>query len=970
MRVSVDAILVIRRGGEHLQESLKALGEQTRTLNRVCVVDASADSTIHSHIEAALEGTGIQPLAVTVPFRTRWAEAVEEGLEALFPEGTIGENSWVWLLRDDTIPHPEALSTLTLSVEGAPMVKIAGPKQRMIDQPLVIRELGETLSRFGERMALAERELDQAQYDRLSDVLAVGEAGMLVHAPTLRELEGFDSALSPLDGGLDLGVRARLAGHRVVVIPRAIVNVGGGPADWHYGKGVTPLHHNYLSRRAWLYRRFVYAPLWALVPLVVWVLPWAVFRGVAQVLAKHPDRIVAEVAAALWSLTQLGAVLAARSTLQRTRVASWATIDSLRFTPADVRKRRAITRESLQAEAEEKADLKPSPPIFPALPWLVLVLTVVAGLTHGRWWGADVLLGGGVLPLAPTLGELWARVWFTTPTQLGLDAAAVPADPFQLVLAMLGTFTWWSPSLALVGLLVIALPLAGAIAWWGASQVLSKAWTTAVVAGLWAVAPTFLFALSDGRVGAVLAHIALPWLVGAALTAHESWQRVGQLSLASVIVLAAAPVLWPAVLVGLIALGVLRIWSHPFRMFLGVLPLTLAPSVVLGFPRFSVWWGSVGGRWWDDWGVLLADPGKAVGYTPAAWWEMAAGWPVAPELLSSIMASIGFNGAVAGILVVVLALPLVILAVVSLTMGRIAAAGAFAGLFTVGLVSAVTAPVLFAGYEGFEGVSVWAGTGVSVLMLGILLGAGSSLDRVDFEDSLGNALGGVSQWSARIAGGTVIALGVLQVTPFALAAWGNQTLVQPSTVSRTLPAFVAAEAATYPALGTLVIEQVEDRFDVSLERGSGDTLSTTSTLVRARSTEVSPRDEDLARLAAMLIRPTAADPAPLLQEYGIRFIWLKASAESDAAITISQRPELVSASSAEAGQLWQVPLVNPATLAGSDAPAKASGTERLFWIVLALSALLAVPTERRSRSGSQRMDDPLPSLGEETSDND
>ena len=74
--------------------------------------------------------------------------------------------------------------------------------------------------------------MDQAQYDRLSDVLAVGEAGMLVHASTFDSLEGFDPALSLMDGSLDFCIRARLSGHRVVVVPRAIVDVENGLADW------------------------------------------------------------------------------------------------------------------------------------------------------------------------------------------------------------------------------------------------------------------------------------------------------------------------------------------------------------------------------------------------------------------------------------------------------------------------------------------------------------------------------------------------------------------------------------------------------------------------------------------------------------------------------------------------------------------------------------------------------------------
>jgi GT2 family glycosyltransferase len=226
MRASVDAVLVVRRGGEQLEASLRGLLDQTRPADRICVVDLSADSTLRAQVDSVVGATALE--YVVLPFGTSWAEGISDATEVLYPGGVIPEQAWLWLLRDDTAPGTATLEYLTLSVEGAPLVRIAGPKQRVADRPLMIREMGETMTRFGERIAMAERELDQAQYDRLSDVLAVGEAGMLVHAATLQALEGFDPALSPLDGGLDLCVRVRLAGHRVVVLPRAMVDVGSG----------------------------------------------------------------------------------------------------------------------------------------------------------------------------------------------------------------------------------------------------------------------------------------------------------------------------------------------------------------------------------------------------------------------------------------------------------------------------------------------------------------------------------------------------------------------------------------------------------------------------------------------------------------------------------------------------------------------------------------------------------------------
>ena len=965
MRASITAILVIRQGGEHLTESLIALTTQTRPISRLILVDSSADSTLGPQIDAALEGTAFSWTTVSVPYSVRFAEAIEEGMVSAFGENSsIPDPEWVWLLRDDSTPSDSALERLAGVVESAPLIKIAGPKQRMSDQPGVIREMGETMTRFGERMALAERERDQAQYDRLSDVLAVGEVGMLVHAATLRELGGFDPGLSPLDGGLDLCVRARLAGHRVVVVPRSVVHVGAGPADWSARKELSGVQGHFLARRAWLYRRLVYAPLWLVPVLLVWVLPWGLARAGAQLFVKRPDRMASEVLAAVGALAQMGSILRARGVLSSHRVTTWATIDSLRLDPVDVRKRKSIAKEAILAIEEERANRNPQPPIFPTLPWLVLTLTAVSGLVFGRWWGADVLRGGGLVPLAESGMGVWDNAW-VLPTLDGVSQGTpIPADPAAALFAFLGTMTWWNPNLALVLLFVAAIPLAGAIAWWGFSQLLSKAWTTTLVAFLWAVSPSLLLALADGRVGAVLSLLALPWLLGTLMTAHESWQRVGQASLATVVVTAATPSLWPVVVVAVLVIALSRSLSHPIRMVSGVIPVVLGPAIFLSLPRFLGWWDQVGGRWWDNWGALFADPGHAASFSQAPWWSALLGWP--EPLSDSVSDIVGVSSGTLAIAVFAMGTLLIVLALLSLALGQAKASLVFGILTAIGLVSATVGPSLFSGFQGADAVFVWPGTAVGVIVLGLMAGAGAVLDRVDFHDSLGNALHGFGPSAARIAGAALVVTGFVAPGLIAVQAWSGNISVQPVPAPRTLPAFVAAEAAQFPQVGTLVITATDDAYLVTLERGAGASLMESSTLLRGRDTTLLERDEDLARLSAILVRPSAADPAPLFDKYGISFVLLRDSAYSEAGLTLAQRPELVSASSVESGQLWQVEDRVPAIVAPE--PEKVGLAGQWFLGLLTVATILAVPTERRSRGTSRPIDDAVPTLGEETSD--
>ncbi|MDD0857112.1 hypothetical protein NHF46_03555 [Arthrobacter alpinus] len=138
---------------------------------------------------------------------------------------------------------------------------------------------------------------------------------------------------------------------------------------------------------------------------------------------------------------------------------------------------------------------------------LVVLLSVLSLVTLSRLMGADSLLGGALLPVSADLGTVWqhATDWWVS---LG---SGMPGrgNPFNYVLFLLSALGG-NGSIALLWLVLLALPLSGFTAWLAAGALTLRRWPR-IVAGLaWAGAPVLLLAMGQGRVGALLAHILIP----------------------------------------------------------------------------------------------------------------------------------------------------------------------------------------------------------------------------------------------------------------------------------------------------------------------------------------------------------------------------------------------------------------------------------------------------------------------------
>lgn len=925
MQARVIAILVARSGADDLERTIGDLAAQTRPPNVTIAVEISSSARGESALAAA---SATQLLSVRDG--TSFGKAVAHAVQ--FAPPIEKESEWLWLLGHDNAPDPDALAKLLGAVEIAPSVGIAGPKLMNRSDPTRISEFGLTMSSFGATVSLVDNELDQAQHDTQDDVLAVSASGMLVRRSLWKALGGFDPGLPNVDASLDFSVRARLAGYRVIVVPEARVASAGGPELFDRGSSSRARTFR-LARAAQLHRRLVYSPGWALVFHWLSLVPLAVLRSIGDLIGKRPGAIGGEIRAAL-STAFSGSVGPARKNLRRGRKLGWSAIAPLRMPASDVRERKMQAREAELIDADPASSRafahsdRRAGFISHGGMWVVLLVGLVGVLAYGALIGTHSLNGGGLRPITHSVAELWANIglgWRHIGS--GMFGAA---DPFAVVLAILGSLTWWSPTWSVVLVYLLALPLAALGAWFAARRFTRTPWMPALAALLWAFAPSLLSAISSGHLGALLAHLLLPWLILAAVGAARSWAAGAAAALLFAVIAAGAPSLVPALLL----LFVVLLLARPSKIHRSIaIPI---PAIVLFTPLIvqQVLRGNPLG--------LFADPGVPVAHAKASGWQLALGdatgtlhgWP---EALSSFaVPELGVP-----LLVSALLAPLGVLALLSLFLPGSTRAVPMLLVALLGYSTAVLSSIVQVGAVGAEPVTVWAGAGLSLMWLGII---GAALLGIE---ALGRASGPVSV----LAGLTTIALALPMLGAFFIGT----SLVQPSD-GRVLPALVGAQSAGSPDVGTLVITSQGDAgIAVRLERGLGAGLDDQSTLV---STKHVPNeiDERLAVLAGNLATRSGFDYGEELDALGISFIVVPNSDSEDetyrSAVESLNGNEILSpVGTTSTGLLWRfdAETTPPNTEVTPFEQTIAAWYLVVLGVVFGVTALLAIPIGGRPR---------------------
>jgi len=874
IRDSLAIVVVSRRLPERLPQLVKELTADS-VPGAITVVNLTGDNL-------ALSGCTVLTAARTLSL----SHAVDR---AIADSGA--EN--IWIVRDDTRIRPGAFAALASVLDTSPSVGIVGPKQMDVDSPAMIREMGESMTRTGFAVHLAERELDQAQYDRASDVLAVGEAGMLVRREVWTTLGGFDPALPGVDGALDFCYRAHRAGWRVEVVPTAVIETQFTSLEALAG---TLLDRRIVREEARSRAHRILAAGAALAQpfLAVGLVIGSLVRGIGRFVQKRRSPF-AEWRGTMAGVFDVRAVGRAHRAHRRTGTVP---IDGSRLfvSASELRHRRGIQNDERRALLES-ADDTPRLRFGVAALWWTGFAALAGIILNNRFLGATALSGGSLIPMPSTVDDAWAAIGATW-SEVASGFSGAP-DGFAALLGILSSAFWWHPNTLIITLFVAAIPASFVAGYVGAGAVTSNPRAALIVGAGWALLPTLHIAANEGRITAVLAHIALPLFARA--IAGSSIVALGWASLLAAVLWVSVPALAPVV-VGAIIIRALT--GQPGAL------VALAPALAFEWPRLI--------ETLSNPVLYFADRGVPFVTTAPTGLLSLTLWPTTPSLpfLSADIAVL-----VAFALVATCA-ALTVIAVLVADNPRVGALLTLGGVALVVWFALGALPLSTA-----EGVAVglFPGPLYDVVWFGLITGAAITIASARIV-------------SAVLAPTVVTAIALIGVVPLT-AAFAGTSLVTPSTV-RTLPAYVEAETAAVPGGATLVVTPTPEGLRTELQRDGGVTLVDWSAAAATR-VALGPNEFAIAEIAANLIVESGFDVSAALAEQQIRFVLLEAKPTATEVSSISSHAGLTAVGTTDRGILWRVSVDGTPTVADRDSDLVYLG---ILGSVGLIAVVAAVPT--------------------------
>lgn len=278
----ISVILNYHRPQDTL-ECLASLAESAYHSHSVIVLDCgSTDGSVEA-IQAAFPDAQVVTLATNLGY----AGNNNVGIEAALGQGA----DWIFLLNEDTVLAPGALSELVRVGESNPRIGIVGPMVYHYREPNVIQSAGGLLGAYWQPIHLARDQVDQGQYVEPHQVDWISGCAIMIRRAVIEQVGSLDERFFCYQEEAEWCLRSRRGGWRVVHVPQAKL--------WHKGAVLNdrpePYVTYYMTRNGLLLMAKHRAPLKA------WLWQWGqILRTLASWTVKPKWKPMHEHRSAMW----------------------------------------------------------------------------------------------------------------------------------------------------------------------------------------------------------------------------------------------------------------------------------------------------------------------------------------------------------------------------------------------------------------------------------------------------------------------------------------------------------------------------------------------------------------------------------------------------------------------------------------------------------------------------------------------
>lgn len=280
MKISV--IIVNWNAGAYLERCLSALRKQTLPPSKTIIVDNNSTDGSLERVEALYDNIEIIRMEKNAGFARANNVAVRDAT------GSAAGTEWIALLNPDAFPEPQWLENLMKAAEASPEYSFFGSRTLMAAAADLLDGTGDTYHVSGLALRRGYGSLAENRYSVAEEVFSPCAAAALYRRDAFLEVNGFDEDYFCYFEDVDLAFRLRLAGHRCLYVPDAVV--------YHAGFATTGRQSDfavYYGQRNLVWTFFKDMPL----PLLLCYLPqhiflnaviivWFSLRGQTRVILK------------------------------------------------------------------------------------------------------------------------------------------------------------------------------------------------------------------------------------------------------------------------------------------------------------------------------------------------------------------------------------------------------------------------------------------------------------------------------------------------------------------------------------------------------------------------------------------------------------------------------------------------------------------------------------------------------------